>query len=108
MQTPAGAYHHLYNDRRWTGTKKRGYTDGLRMQTFIRDNFICQHTGELCSGKHPAPNSPVCNHIKRHEGNEELFFDPDNLETVTRAVHDGLIQSMEKGVTMTREDGWRP
>lgn len=72
----------------------------------MRDGYTCQHSGIVCMGKAPAPNSPVCNHIIRHEGNEELFYDPDNLETVSKQVHDSTIQSMEKGGRMMRDDGW--
>lgn len=74
----------------------------LRQQVFVRDGFICQRSGELCIGKHPAPNSPVANHKKPHRGNPDLFWDINNIETVTKAVHDSIVQaeeaSMPKGV----------
>jgi len=68
----------------------------LRRQVFARDLYTCQRSGELCIGKHPAPNSPVANHKIPHHGDPELFWDIDNIETVTKAVHDSLIQSEER------------
>lgn len=96
-RTSSEAYHHLYNTKRWKE---------LRLETFLRDQYICQHTGIACIGRANTWNAPVCNHIVRHEGNEELFFDPDNLETTTKQFHDSAIQSMEKGGRLLRNDGW--
>jgi len=96
-RTNAEAYHHLYNTKRWKQ---------LRLTVFLRDNYTCAHTGTICSGGKNAPHSPVANHIVRHEGNEDLFFDIDNIETTTKAFHDSAIQSMEKGGRVMRSDGW--
>lgn len=68
----------------------------LRMQVFIRDAFKCQRSGALCVGKYPAPNSPVANHIRPHNGDPALFWDINNIETVTKEVHDSTIQSEER------------
>lgn len=77
----------LYSTARWRT---------LRLKVFQRDGYICQRSGALCSGKHPAPNSPVANHKRPHRGNPALFWDEDNLETVTKEVHDTLIQAEEQ------------
>jgi len=79
--------------RAWYKTKR---WERLRLQVFVRDSYTCQRTGEMCLGKHPEPNSPVANHRVPHRGNAELFWDPGNIETVTKAVHDGMIQSEER------------
>lgn len=62
----------------------------------MRDNYTCQRTGVLCVGKHPAPDSPVANHRVPHRGDPVLFWDPDNIETVSKEVHDSLIQAEER------------
>ena len=80
----------------WRNWYKTERWQKLRHAVFLRDNYRCQRTGELCVGKHPADNSPVANHKVRHKGNPELFWDIDNLETVSKAVHDSLIQSEER------------
>ena len=40
-------------------------------------------------------NSPVVNHKRPHRGDAILFWDIDNLEVVTKAVHDSVVQSEE-------------
>lgn len=82
----AAPWRSWYKTQRWLR---------LRWQVFVRDGFICQRTGELLSGKYPAPNSPVANHKRPHKGDERLFWDMGNIETVSKRVHDGLIQAEE-------------
>jgi 5-methylcytosine-specific restriction protein A len=87
--------------RAWYGTKAWAE---LRLAVFVRDGFVCQRTGQLCVGKHPAPTSPVANHKRPHRGDPKLFWDIDNIETVTKQVHDGLIQSEEQAIPTGRWD----
>jgi 5-methylcytosine-specific restriction endonuclease McrA len=56
----------------------------------------CRTTGEFLVGKHPAPNSPVADHIIPHRGDLALFWDPDNIQTVSKRWHDSQKQSLEK------------
>lgn len=81
-----------YKTRRWAE---------LKQAVHVRDNYTCQRTGELCSGRYPEPNSPVANHKVAHRGDEALFWDINNIETVTKAVHDGLIQREEQATRHT-------
>ncbi|WP_313760181.1 HNH endonuclease [Rhizobium sp.] len=76
-----------YNTRRW---------EQLRLQTFERDLYFCQRSGELCSGTGNDPNSPVANHKVPHRGDPALFWDINNIETVTKRIHDSLIQAEER------------
>lgn len=69
----------------------------LRLEVLERDNYICQRTGIVCAGTSPAPDSPVVNHKTPHRGDPALFWDKDNLETVSKAVHDTIIQAEEQG-----------
>lgn len=78
----------------------------MRLDVFVRDYYRCAHCQSPCIGKANTPRAAICNHIVRHKGNEELFYDESNLETVCKSCHDGLIQSMEKGGRMIRSDGW--
>jgi hypothetical protein len=89
------ARNELHDWRGWYATKT--WRD-LRMQVFVRDSFTCRRTGVLCIGRHPADNSPVANHKRPHRGDPALFWDVDNIETVTKAVHDGLIQREEQAM----------
>ncbi|MQX46586.1 HNH endonuclease [Sinorhizobium medicae] len=81
--------------RAWYNTA--GWED-LRLAVFLRDKFTCQRTGELCTGTAPAPNSPVAHHKTPHRGNPKLFWDIDNIETVSKRVHDSEIQREEQAI----------
>ncbi len=75
-----------YNSKEW----KR-----LKQAAHLRDNFTCQRTGTLCVGRGNDWNAPIANHKIPHRGRRELFFDLNNIETVTKKVHDTLIQREE-------------
>jgi 5-methylcytosine-specific restriction endonuclease McrA len=80
----------------WRSWYKQQRWQKLRQQILIRDKYTCQQTGVLCIGKHPAPNSPVVDHIRPHRGDERLFFDPSNLQCVSKAYHDSEKQKQER------------
>lgn len=77
----------LYNTRKWRK---------LREEVYERDQWTCQKTGLICLGKHPAPNSPVADHIKAHHGDPVLFWDKQNIQTVSKAYHDSQKQREER------------
>jgi 5-methylcytosine-specific restriction endonuclease McrA len=79
--------------RSWYGLQR--WKD-LRQEVWVRDGFVCQKTGVLCLGKYPAPDSPVADHKVRHGGNPDLFWDVDNIETVSKAYHDSQKQAVER------------
>lgn len=89
-------YRAWYHSKRW---------QKLRLEVFIRDGYICQQTGVVLSGKHPADNSPVCDHRIPHNGDAELFWDPANLQTISKAFHDGAKQSIERADRLTAPGG---
>tara|TARA_R110002049_G_scaffold23545_10_gene83660 strand:- start:46745 stop:47104 length:360 start_codon:yes stop_codon:yes gene_type:complete len=68
----------------------------LRLKMLQRDQYTCQQTGVLLTGKHPAENSPVVDHIEPHRGDPDLFWDEENLQSVAKSWHDRVKQSMEK------------
>jgi 5-methylcytosine-specific restriction endonuclease McrA len=76
----------------------------LREQVLIRDAYTCQRTGQVLGGKYPAPDSPVVNHKRPHRGDERLFWDIDNLETIAKAVHDSDVQREEQDSLHHRGD----
>ena len=86
----------------WKAWYKTKRWQELKLLVHIRDNYTCQRTGRVCGGKYPSPDSPVANHKRPHRGNPALFWDPDNVETVTKAVHDSAIQSEEQASLHTR------
>lgn len=90
---PAPAQHSVP----WKAWYKTARWRHLRQEVLIRDAYTCQRTGQVLGGRHPAPDSPVVNHKRPHRGDERLFWDPNNLVTVSKAVHDSEIQREEQG-----------
>jgi hypothetical protein len=60
----------------------------------------------MLSGKHPAPDSPVVDHKVPHRGNPELFWSLANLQSVSKAYHDSVKQSMERGGQASSHPDW--
>lgn len=81
------AHRKLYKDPRWKP---------LRLEVLRKAGWRCEQTGVLLIGKAPAPNSPVVDHKRPHRGDETLFFDPDNLQAVSKAWHDSEKQKQER------------
>ena len=50
----------------------------------------------------------VVDHIKKHGGNERLFFDSTNLQSLCKQCHDSTKQQIEKSGTYNGFDvnGW--
>jgi 5-methylcytosine-specific restriction endonuclease McrA len=58
-----------YKTRRW---------QKLRMQVITRDRFTCKRCGKV----EVKTSQLVCDHIKPHRGDEHLFWDMQNLQTL--------------------------
>ncbi|MEO1747630.1 MAG: HNH endonuclease signature motif containing protein [Pseudomonadota bacterium] len=76
----------LYNTARWRRT---------RLVVFRRDSFTCQMCGQI----EGDPSKLHCDHIEKHNGNEQLFFDYNNLQTACIPCHNSTKQSQEKRAT---------
>ena len=68
----------------------------LRVKVLKRDGYVCQRTGVLLVGKHPAPDSPVVDHKIPHRGDPQLFWDINNLQSVSKEWHDSEKQRLER------------
>lgn len=75
------AWHFLYNRKAWKE---------LRLEHLTKNPLcvFCQREGRL------AP-ATVVDHIQAHKGNLELFFDPDNLQSLCKLHHDASKQKAE-------------
>ena len=80
----------------WRGWYKTARWQRLRLKVLQRDGYTCQATGLMLFGKHPAPNSPVVDHIRPHRGDSSLFWDENNLQAVSKEYHDRVKQSIEQ------------
>lgn len=75
-------YQHLYNTARW----KRLRHHQLRTHPLCA---MCRDQGRL------TPAS-VADHKTPHKGDTTLFYDPDNLQSLCKACHDGAKQQLER------------
>lgn len=92
----------VHHSRPWKAWYNTARWQRLRQEVLIRDAYTCQRTFRVCGGGPGEPHSPVVNHIIPHRGSEALFWDPANLQTVTKQVHDSLIQAEEQGSKHTQ------
>lgn len=79
--------------RKWYKTER---WRKLRLAVLLRDAYTCQQTGIICMGKYPAGNSAVVDHKLPHRGDEQMFWDMTNLQTVSKAYHDSEKQKQER------------
>jgi len=66
----------------------------LRIATFVRDLFTCQMPG--CGRVEGKTALLVADHRIPHRGDPDLFWDPDNLQTLCKPCHDGAKQAAER------------
>lgn len=80
----------------WRAWYKTARWRKLRREVLKRDGYKCRQTGQLLVGKYPADNSAVVDHITPHRGDPELFWDEQNLQSVTAGWHNSTKQSLER------------
>jgi len=62
----------------------------------------------FCIEREDVVVATVADHIQPHKGNETLFFDPANLQSLCTSCHNSAKQRMELGQTVVTfgADGW--
>lgn len=79
-------WRHLYNKKAWHRLRA----------TRLRDEPVCR----MCVQQGRVTVATIVDHIKPHKGDEVLFFDPENLQSLCKQCHDSAKQKAEKrGVT---------
>lgn len=96
-------WHHLYDTARW----KR-----LRLQQLSQEP-CCR----LCKARSVVRAATVADHIVPHKGDQQLFFDPSNLQSLcdechtvskARQEHRGYLQGCDaQGVPLDPGHPWR-
>ena len=71
----------LYSTRAWHRMRARQ----------LRDSPTCAYCAEI--GQLTAAS--VVDHIIPHRGNEALFYDPKNLQSLCKQCHDSVKQQLE-------------
>ncbi|ADH87347.1 HNH endonuclease [Ancylobacter novellus DSM 506] len=82
----------------WRAWYKTARWRALRLRVFTRDLFACQMKD--CGRVEADTSLLVCDHIHPHRGDEHLFWDEGNLQTLCKPCHDSVKQAEE------RRGGW--
>lgn len=75
--------------RKWYGTKRWRQ---LRWSVLLRDLFTCQ----MCGMLEGRTSKLVADHKVPHRGDEGLFWDEGNLQTLCASCHSGAKQRAEQ------------
>ncbi|KQX55472.1 HNH endonuclease [Ensifer sp. Root954] len=78
----------------WRKWYKTARWQKLRMQVLKRDLFTCQMVG--CGRIEANTSQLVADHKIRHQGEEHLFWDENNLQCLCKPCHDRLKQKEER------------
>jgi len=82
----ARLYRRLYQSPRWR--KLRAYQ--------LAEHPLCQ-CAHCREGDGRVTVATVVDHIKPHNGDEELFFDEGNIQSMAKTCHDKWKQSSDRG-----------
>lgn len=77
---------HLYNTKEWYRLRHHQ----------LRARPLCA----LCTKLGKITPAVVVDHVKPHRGDQALFFDPTNLQSLCKPCHDGAKQQLEKSGTL--------
>ncbi|QIB32645.1 HNH endonuclease [Ancylobacter pratisalsi] len=78
----------------WRAWYKTARWRALRLSVFSRDLFTCQMAG--CGKVEGNTSKLVCDHVRQHRGDEALFWDERNLQTLCKPCHDRVKQAEER------------
>ncbi|OKO67049.1 HNH endonuclease [Bradyrhizobium sp. NAS96.2] len=84
----------------WKAWYKLARWRALRRRIFLRDLYTCQRKG--CGRVEPDTSLLVCDHVIPHRGDERLFWDEANLQTLCKTCHDRDKQREEQASLHTR------
>lgn len=60
-----------------------------------------------CEKEGRTQPAEVVDHIRAHKGNDELFWDKENWQSLCKSCHDSVKQSEERNDRQAiGEDGW--
>ena len=91
---PKRPWQHLYNTARW---------DKLREWQLAMEP-LCQ----FCKQQDVVTEADIVDHVIPHKGSVDLFFDPENLQSLCKHCHDSVKRRIElgQGVVTFGPDGW--
>ncbi|OOL15993.1 HNH endonuclease [Ochrobactrum sp. P6BS-III] len=94
MSASSRPWLRLYRTARWQRLRERQLTA----------HPLCAY----CMQQEDVTAATICDHIIAHKGDEDLFWDADNLQSLCKPCHDRIKQREELGQSVVRfgPDGW--
>ncbi|SEM88349.1 hypothetical protein SAMN05192583_1394 [Sphingomonas gellani] len=86
-------YDRRRDEQPWRKWYKTARWQALRWSVLVRDRFTCQRPG--CGRIEPDTSLLVADHKRAHRGDEALFWDECNLQTLCKPCHDSDKQREE-------------
>ncbi|WP_024558300.1 HNH endonuclease [Franconibacter pulveris 1160] len=83
-------WHYLYNTKRWYRLRYHQLQKQPLCEFHLKRSLVV--------------SASIVDHITPHKGDETLFHDPDNLQSLCKRCHDSVKQRLEKGGTVTEFD----
>ena len=79
----------------------------FRLAALDRDGYVCQLCGRPTIDYDPDRHA-VVDHVIPHRGDESLFWDIDNLQTLHKNCHDEKTaeENQRRNVIPTKLNGW--
>lgn len=96
LSAPSGrqAYDADRDRQDWRRWYKTARWQALRYAVLTRDLFTCQWPG--CGRVEADTSRLVADHRRAHRGDEKLFWDERNLQTLCKPCHDSRKQRQER------------
>lgn len=96
LSAPSGrqAYDADRDRQDWRRWYKTARWQALRWEVLRRDLFTCQWPG--CGRVEADTSQLVADHRRAHRGDEKLFWDRANLQTLCKPCHDSRKQRQER------------
>ncbi|WCK77575.1 HNH endonuclease [Agrobacterium fabrum] len=79
----AALYRRMYKTARWQRLR----------EAQLDAEPLCR----FCLAIEDVTEATVCDHVKPHRGDEVLFYDPGNLQSLCAPCHDTLKARIERG-----------
>jgi len=91
----AARHRHRDATQSWRSWYKTARWQKLRWSILVRDLFRCRKCDHIVADT----SRLVADHIVPHRGDERLFWDEKNLQTLCKDCHDRVKQSEERRAT---------
>jgi 5-methylcytosine-specific restriction endonuclease McrA len=97
----------MSKDWRKKNSNQRGYTYRWQREreTYLKMNPLCVY----CFRDDRLKEASVVDHIKPHKGNQVLFWDVNNWQSLCHSCHSSIKQREERGCVYIARiglDGW--